>query len=296
MAWQQMLEMTQRAEGAQPDLGDWYAQLLERHGGASPLELAMLGGCQAATPGRAFLAGYQAALRALWPQAPASLGAFCVTEQRSLRPADMRCRFGPDGISGRKDFVTAADAAAWLLVSARVDTDEVPQLAVLVVDAAAAGVSLAPGPALPMLPDVPHARLQLTDAPAERLPGDGWADYVKPFRTLEDLHVMAALCAWVYGVGVRQHWPLALRLRLLAVLSGCAGVAAGPLHSAPGHLALHAVSATFTELRAELEQAFAAGPEELAVQWRRDHRVLDLAQAAREKRLQKALQTLGMAA
>ena len=50
------------------------------------------------------------------------------------------------------------------------------------------------------------------------------------------------------------------------------------------------------DLRAELEQAFAAGPEELAVQWRRDHRVLDLAQAAREKRLQKALQTLGMAA
>ncbi len=27
----------------------------------------------------------------------------------------------------------------------------------------------------------------------ERLAGDGWDDYVKPFRTLEDVHVFAAV-------------------------------------------------------------------------------------------------------
>lgn len=296
MPWQQLLEINQPPIAAPHGLDVWYADLLRLHRAASPLELAILGGYRAATPGLAFLAGYQGALRALWPGAPETLGAFCVTEQRSVRPADMRCRLGEGGASGRKDFVTGGVAARWLLVSARVESEgESPRLAMLLIDAAGPGVAIEPGPTLPMLPDVPHAHLLLNDARAQRLPGDGWTDYVKPFRTLEDLHVMAALCAWVLGVGVRQNWPLALRLRLLAVLSGCAGVADGQLHSAAGHLALAAVAANFADLKGELNAAFAAGPVDVAEQWRRDQRVLDLAQPAREKRLQKALQALAQA-
>ena len=72
-----------------------------------------------ATPGLAFLVGYQAALRMLWPSAPLSLGALCATEQRSLRVADMQTRLTDLRLSGRKDFVTAGDAADWLLIAAR---------------------------------------------------------------------------------------------------------------------------------------------------------------------------------
>lgn len=292
MGWQQLLEINQPI-AAPHGLEDWYAELLRLQPAASPLQLAIYGGYRAATPGLAFLAGYQAALRALWPGAPDALGAFCVTEQRSLRPADVRCRLDAGGVSGRKDFVTGGQAARWLLVSAREETEgEAPRLAVLQVDADAAGVRVEPGPTLPMLPDVPHARLLLDQAVARRLPGDGWADYIKPFRTLEDLHVMAAVAAWVYGVGVRQNWPLALRLQLLAVLSGCAGVANEQLHSAAGHLALAAVSAGFTALRGELDPLFAHAPAPLAEQWQRDQRVLDLAQPARQRRLHKALEVL----
>ena len=56
-----------------------------------------------ATPGLAFLVGYQAALRMLWPSAPLSLGALCATEQRSLRVADMQTRlhrFAPERAQG----------------------------------------------------------------------------------------------------------------------------------------------------------------------------------------------------
>jgi alkylation response protein AidB-like acyl-CoA dehydrogenase len=296
MGWQQILEMTPHAGAHGAVLGAWYAELLARHPQAAPLELAILGGYQAATPGLAFLAGYQAALRALWPEAPDSLGAFCVTEQRSLRAADMRSRLGEDGLSGRKDFVTGGAAACWLLVSARVEAEgESPRLAMLQVDSDACGVVLEPGPALPLLPDIPHARVLFNAAPARQLAGDGWTDYVKPFRSLEDLHVMAAICAWAYGAGVRLQWQQALRLRLLAVLAGCAGVAGNALHSATGHLALAAVSDSFAALRGELDQAFAAGPTDLAQQWQRDQRVLDLAQGARQARLAKSLTALGLA-
>ena len=94
MPWQSLLETRDRLPAG--PLDDWYAALLERAGDSSPFALAVLGGCLAATPGLAFLAGYQGALRALWPAAPRSLGALCVTENRSSRPADLHTRL--DGL------------------------------------------------------------------------------------------------------------------------------------------------------------------------------------------------------
>jgi hypothetical protein len=39
-------------------------------------------------------------------------------------------------------------------------------------------------PALPLMADISHGRLHLQGAHCERLPGDGWDDYVHPFRPL----------------------------------------------------------------------------------------------------------------
>ena len=72
------------------------------------------------------------------------------------------------------------------------------------------------------MPEVGHGRLHLQDAACELLAGDGWDAYVKPFRSLEDLYVLAALTAWLYGVGQECGWPQELRLRLLGLLAGCA--------------------------------------------------------------------------
>ena len=42
---------------------------------------------------------------------------------------------------------------------------------------------------------------------------------MKPFRTLEDVYVLSAMTAWLYGVGHDSDWPQALQLRLLALLA-----------------------------------------------------------------------------
>lgn len=291
MPWSNLYQPIERLT-AEPGLEDWYARLLAQLGGTpAPFELALVGGLQAATPGLAFLAGYQAALRMLWPAAPWTAGALCVTENRSTRPADMSTRIHDLYISGRKDFVTAAECADWLLVAAREEqADEPARLALGVVRQGAPGVRIEPLPALPLMPDIGHARLHLEQAQSERLAGDGWDDYVKPFRTLEDLYVLTAVCAWQFGVGRECAWPEPLLLRLQALLAGCAEVARQAPAAATTHLLLAGLFAQQQALADELEAVFVAGPAHWAGLWRRDQGLLRIAEAARGKRLDKARQ------
>ncbi|EKM96335.1 hypothetical protein C211_08134, partial [Stutzerimonas degradans] len=76
MAWHEWLGPLARLP-AGGRLNDWYAAVQQRTAGAAPFAGALLGGRLAVTPGLAFLAGYQQALRALWADAPAGLGALC---------------------------------------------------------------------------------------------------------------------------------------------------------------------------------------------------------------------------
>ncbi|QCY14190.1 acyl-CoA dehydrogenase family protein [Pseudomonas sp. MPC6] len=289
MPWQTLLHRRDRLL-ANPDLGEGFAHLQHCLGTVTPFELAVLGGRLMATPGLAFLVGYQAALRMLWPSAPPSLGALCATEQRSLRVADMQTRLGGLRVSGRKDFVTAGDAADWLLVAARSeDLGQAPRLSLAVVYPDEPGVRLEKLPAIALMPDISHSRLMLDGASCELLAGDGWEAYVKPFRTLEDIYVLSAMTAWLYGVGHDSDWPQSLQLRLLALLAGCAEASRQAPNNLAGHVLLGGLFAQFDGLKTEMDQALTDGPPHWAAMWQRDRAVMDLAAVARGKRLAKAL-------
>jgi len=289
MPWPDLLHRRERLPAA-ADLAEGFATLLQTLGNVTPFELAVAGGRRMATPGLAFLVGYQAALRMLWPSAPLSLGALCATEQRSLRPADMQTRLRDLRLSGRKDFVTAGDAADWLLVAARSEEPgETPRLSLAVVYPGEPGVKVEKLPALPLMPDISHGRLYLDGALCELLAGDGWDAYVKPFRTLEDVYVLSAMSAWLYGVGQDSDWPQALQLRLLALLAGCAEASRQAPNNPPGHVLLGGLFAQFEALAGEVDQALGNGPVEWAQMWQRDKGVMQLAAGARAKRLAKAL-------
>lgn len=289
MPWQSLLNRRDRLP-ANPDLGEGFATLLQQLGTVTPFELAVVGGRLMATPGLAFLVGYQAALRMLWPSAPLSLGALCATEQRSLRVADMQTRLRDLRLSGRKDFVTAGDAADWMLVAARSEEPgEVPRLNLAVVYPGEPGVRLEKLAPMPLMPDIGHGRLFLDNALCELLAGDGWDAYVKPFRTLEDIYVLSAMTAWLFGVGQDSDWPQTLQLRLLALLAGCAEVSRQAPNNPVGHVLLGGLFAQFDGLKAEVNQALDDGPPQWAAMWQRDQAVMDLAAGARGKRLAKAL-------
>lgn len=294
MSWDGLLGPLQRLPGTAL-LDDWHARVQQHPGDAAPFARALLGGRLAATPGLAFLAGYQQALRALWPEAPKGLGALCATENRRLRPADMTTRSAAGHLVGAKDFVTAGAAVSWLLVPAREEgADEAPRLGMYLLSATAGGVTLEAGSPLPLVPDIPHARLRLTEAVGQRLAGDGWDDYVKPFRTLEDLYVLVALVGWLYGVALEHAWPQGLLLRLTGVLAGAAEVARQPVGEAATHVLLAALSEQFATLQAELERALVSTPGAWSALWLRDRAVLGLARGAQAERLRKALLQLGI--
>ncbi|ROL65458.1 acyl-CoA dehydrogenase [Pseudomonas protegens] len=289
MPWQALLESRERLP-VNPDLAEGYGALLAHLGSVTPFELAVLGGRLMETPGLAFLVGYQAALRMLWPSAPQSLGALCATERRSLRPADMQTRLEDLRLQGRKDFVTAGDAADWLLVAARSEAPgERPALRLTVVYAGEPGVKVQTLPAIALMPEISHGCLLLDNAACELLAGDGWDAYVKPFRTLEDIYVLSAMLAWLYGVGQDSGWPQPLQLQLLGLLAGCAEVSRQNPSLAGGHILLGGLFTQFQVLRPEIDAAFANGPERWRNQWSRDQALLDLAASAREQRLAKAL-------
>lgn len=289
MPWTDLLHRRERLP-AVADLAEGFATLLQTLGNVTPFELAVAGGRRMATPGLAFLVGYQAALRMLWPSAPLSLGALCATEQRSLRPADMHTRLRDLRLSGRKDFVTAGDAADWLLVAARSEEPgETPRLSLAVVYPGEPGVKVEKLPALPLMPDISHGRLHLDGALCELLAGDGWDAYVKPFRSLEDVYVLSAMTAWLYGIGQDSNWPQALQLRLLALLAGCAEASRQAPSNPAGHVLLGGLFAQFESLKTEVDQALLQGNPACAAMWQRDQGVMQLAAGARAKRLAKAL-------
>ncbi|WP_047300043.1 acyl-CoA dehydrogenase family protein [Pseudomonas fluorescens] len=289
MPWPDLLQSRERLP-AVADLAEGFATLLQQLGNVTPFELAVAGGRRMATPGLAFLVGYQAALRMLWPSAPLSLGALCATEQRSLRPSDMQTRLTDLRLSGAKDFVTAGDAADWLLIAARSEeAGATPRLSLAVVYPGEPGVTVEKLPALPLMPDISHGRLHLDGALCELLAGDGWDAYVKPFRTLEDVYVLSAMTAWLYGVGQDSDWPQTLQLRLLALLAGCAEMSRQPPNNPAGHVLLGGLFAQFDALKTELDQALSEGDPEWAQMWQRDQAVMQLASGARAKRLVKAM-------
>ncbi|KAB5624281.1 acyl-CoA dehydrogenase [Pseudomonas putida] len=294
MTWLQRLNDPLR-QALAATLGETYAATLERLGAVTPFELAALGGRAMDTPGLAFLIGYQAALRVLWPSAPAGLGALCATERRSVRPADMHTRLDGLRLSGRKDFVTAGLDAEWLLVAARSEAQgESARLSLAVVYPGEPGVTLEALPTLPLMPEVGHARVELKHAACELLAGDGWDAYVKPFRSLEDLYVLTALLGWLHGVAQECAWPQALRLRLIGLLAACAEASRQCADSVGCHLLLAGLFAQFQALRADIDAALASGPEHWAQLWQRDQGLLALAAATRETRLIKAWAAAGL--
>ncbi|MGK8521334.1 acyl-CoA dehydrogenase family protein [Nocardia asteroides] len=260
-----------------------------------PVEVAVAGGFGADRLGFAFLSGYQEALRTLIPDLPEDeLVAMCATEEGGGHPGAIRTRLSErDGVwlvDGTKSFATMGIYARQLVVIASVGegVDGRNQLRACLIDAAEAGVCLTDHPALPFAPEVPHASVVLTDVPARVLPGDGYLDYLKPFRTVEDIHVLAATLGWLLRVARTSGWPREIRQRLLSVVAAVCGLdIAAP--SSPGvHIALGGVFASFGDLVAELDPLWQSADPVTHQRWERDRPLLATAGRVRGQRLAAA--------
>lgn len=271
----------------------WRARDAERASGR-PIDWAIDAGLHADRLGLAFAGGYASALHALVPGLDeGALAALCATEERGNHPRSIETRLSvrPGGfaLTGSKNFVTFGPNADVLLVFAvrGEREDGRPDLCLVRVPPDAPGVALDIGPLTPFVPEVPHATLRLDQvlvAASQVLPGDGYAEYVKPFRTVEDVHVFAAVLSYLLSVGLRANWPAADREDLVSLL-----VAARALATLdPTEPATHVALAGW--LRAGQRVVAATEPHWQGVEaaerdrWYRDRALLTVAERVREAR------------
>jgi alkylation response protein AidB-like acyl-CoA dehydrogenase len=284
-------------DGRTPALAQWIPAFLELRGEwAEPAARAVIAGLHAPNLAFAFAAGYECAIARLVGRDD-EFAALCVSEHGGNRPRHMQCHLVADGeawrLDGEKSYVTGGTHAAALYVAASCGEDSTgrKRIRLVRVDARAPGVSIRRLPDLAFVPELPHAAVSFTGVRVEQaalLPGDGYERYVKPFRSVEDVHVELALV----GHMLRQTRAItgseALQARLLGQVALLRAIAAMPPEEPATHLLLAGNRHIFEELLAALEAAWESGNPAFWTRWQRDRALLKVAGTARDARTAKA--------
>jgi len=282
--------------------GVWQAYQRERAAGASPFAAAVVLASQVDRLGFAFAVGYPAALEHLVEGVHLPC-AFCVTEvngnsPRAIETALLR-KDDRYVLHGLKTFVTFGSHAETLIIVARVGAkpDGRPDLVVVQIPSSREGIVLEDLPETPFVPEVPHSSVRLDGVEVraeERLPGDGYLEYVKPFRTIEDIHVVGATLGYLVGLARRTQGSLdwiAERSADLVALDRL--LDAAPLDPRV-HIALHGVYQRLTRFTdsGELARILASAPDDERGRWERDRALLRVASKARAARFERATRDL----
>ncbi len=288
------------------DLGRFLAHLDGSiRAGAGTIERAAFGGLSADRLGFAFAAGYREALRRLVPALGHDRAALCVTERGGGHPRAIETTLTADGdgylVSGHKRWATMARHVDVLLVVASLGENASKKMLRLVrVDAHAAGVTLRAMPPTPFCPEIEHAEVDLDRvrvAAADLFPGDGYETYQKPFRTIEDLHVVAAALGHVIGCGRRFGLDRVLVDRAAATLVALDAIAALDPLDPVAHLALAGALANAAPIFEAIVAALRArGGEvtEVAQRLERDLPLLSIAGNVRAMRTARAVELLAV--
>lgn len=260
-------------------------------GQLTPVDRALLGGHLADRLGYAFAAGYGAALARLVPDV-AEPACLCVTEEGGAHPRAVHTRLEPRGdgfvLTGRKQWATLADAGQVLLVAASTGFEgDHNRLVVVRVRQGAPGLVLTAMGQTPFAPEIGHFHVRFDGvavAAADVLPGDGYLRYVKPFRTVEDIHVSAAAVAYLLAVGMRSGWAQEPVEGLVAVALGLRALAGEDPDEPATHVALGGVLGQMDAVVGELGGAWALADAGERHRWERDAPLLRVAGGARKAR------------
>jgi hypothetical protein len=264
-----------------------------------PIEEAMLGGFAADRLGYAFVSGYEAALHALVPDLPrGQVASFCITERAGAHPAMIEAQLSPPRgskrrLHGHKRWATLPGGSGMLLVAASEGKDEQGQNKIRIVRVAstAPGVVVEQMSEVPFVPEITRAEVLFEDVVVTEealLPGDGYTRYIKPFRTIEDIHVHAAILAYLVRETRVIGFTRSLEERLSATLTAHYALASCDPSAPETHIALAGVLQVGAALMSEIEPAWARSESPAHARWERDRILFDVAQSARAKRRDKA--------
>ncbi|MDX1453106.1 MAG: acyl-CoA dehydrogenase family protein, partial [Oleiphilaceae bacterium] len=285
-----------------PDMKQWYHAFCGlTQSQTLAFDRATLGGVTSQCVAFAFVAGYQSAIEQLFGEKDQRLSSLCVTEAEGNHPRAIKSLLEQKHeywlLSGSKQFVSGAEDAQRLFVACNTGCNASgnPRIKIVRIDLPHEGVCINALPELSFIPEVSHGKVVFENVkvtPDAVLEGDGYSDFVKPFRTAEDIHVLGAVLAFRLGLGLRQAWSPALLEEHLALL-GCLRQLAQLDYKAPmTHLQLAGVRHQLSHLIASSDATFEAADPAAYVRWQRDRSLLKVAMTAHEKRTEKAWQNL----
>lgn len=281
---------------------DWWRDFQETtHGIALPVDRAIASAARVDRLAYVLAAGYIASIQALIPSLPRDvLASFAVSEEGGVHPRAILSRLEPDGDSwllrGKKRWVTLGLDAERVYVAARAGgTDERPSIKLVRVDPRRTEVERTSMPPTPFVSELANAELWLTGvrvSSSDILDGDGYSQYVKPFRTIEDVHVHTALLAWLVAMASRSRWPHERREELLsAMVAGRALCAADP-RSPLTHIAVSGLLREGQRLSEACDDLWTSSDPHAAALWQRDRALFLVAQKARIARSNKAWEAI----
>jgi len=256
----------------------------------SSLHRAALGGAMADRLGFAFAFAYGCAVRSL--ANTERRAALAVTEAAGNGPAAIAATIRPQGghhtISGLKSFVTLAHHVEEVYVAVSSGWEGPKNRVRLVrLEPRSAGMVLTELPTTPFAPELTHASMSMEGVKVYDdaiLPGDGWVDYVRPFRTMEDAHVGAATTGMLLASG---HLARTAIPRAVSTLAAFLAVGA-EVKSPSTHLLLEGALVQLRQIMGELR----ADESPWYQRWTRDAALLDIGRALRERRLERAFQRM----
>lgn len=269
------------------------------------MDAAIWGGFGADRLASAFAAGYQAALRALVPGLPSDrIVSLCITEKGGGHPRAIQTTLSPREpsgywVNGEKRWASLCSCAGLLLCAAKAADDprtNRPILKIVRIEPERDGVRVKAMHETPFVPEIPHAEVSLANVAVEELdilPGDGYERYVKPFRTVEDLHVHASIAAYFVFVARELSLPHAMVERLICLLISIRTLAADDPSSPLVHIGTAGAFAALSELLLEIEGPFAARLPEEHARYERDRGLFSIASHVRAERTKKAWERLG---
>jgi len=162
------------------------------------------------------------------------------------------------------------------------------------VDRNAPGIEISPMAGLPFVPEISHGTVVFRNVsiPGEDvLPGDGYRDYIRPFRTIEDLHVFAAIAGFIFRIACLHRWPRPVKEQITSLVV-CNRALALDDPSAPAvHIALGGLRAHIASLLESTSHYWETVDEKTRAGWERDQALLRVAENARIKRLETAWST-----
>ncbi len=270
-----------------------FSQAALAHDKVNSLQSTLSISLRATSIGQAFSIAYRSALQALLPNLnPQQWAAMCVTEVKGNHPKQLTTQVTDDGVvTGHKSFVTMGEQAQQLIVVAKADDPQEnqvnhPTLKAVLLQQSTQGIQIQGLENMKLVPDVPHASMQLEGAQGVVLPGDGHTDYSKRFRYLEDIHVLMSFVALILSISVRNRLPSKVPEQCILLISA---LISQKLQDEPWqHLHLAQAFKNFEMIISEFEESFELLPQAFKEGWLRDKKLFSLANKARQARAEKA--------